>query len=68
MVEAESSSKGLKKDHPIWRCLPIAVPVNWGREARVWSACRVNGVRGGEEGMFMERALWSGTEKQHEER
>lgn len=33
----------------------------------MWRARRVNGVRGGEEGVFMERALQSGAEKQHEE-
>lgn len=37
-------------------------------EASLWRACRVNGVRRGEEGVFMERDLPCGAEKRHEER
>lgn len=35
----------------------MAVLVNWGMRGRVCRVCRVNGVRGGEEGVYIERIL-----------
>lgn len=38
---------------------PVTAAVNWGMGARVWRACRVNGLRGGEEGAYTEKDLES---------